>query len=184
MEGAPPGRTGAGASGRRGGAERSAARPRRRWRTRGRAGENGAAGGAPSRQGATPRRDPGDCNDGRLPLRSVKRWSGNQRAEKPTTCGLEIKTPREEKQGRCRSMGQRKWPATPLPERGTAECRGRDRAGAEECPGASPAYRLMGWRAGIPPPGETGGRGKSCKGRDGHPSGRREPCLPPLRFPK
>jgi len=28
------------------------------------------------------------------------------------------KTPREEKQGRCRSIGQRKWPATPLPERG------------------------------------------------------------------
>ena len=31
------------------------------------------------------------------------------------------KTPREEKQGRCRSMGQRKWPATPLPEHGNGE---------------------------------------------------------------
>jgi len=39
-------------------------------------------------------------------------------------------------------------------------------------------FRLMGWRAGIPPPGEIGGREKSCKGRDGHPSGRRGPCLP------
>jgi len=29
-----------------------------------------------------------------------------------------MRTPREEKQGRCRSMGQRKWPVTPLPEPG------------------------------------------------------------------
>ena len=45
---------------------------------------------------------------------------------------------------------------------------GRDRAGAEECPGATPAYRLMGWRAGIPPPGDDRGERESCKGRDGH----------------
>ena len=77
--GAPAGRTGAGsqAAGR---AEQSEAQPGPdgRWRPRGRAGENGAAGGAPSRQGATPRRDPGDCNAGRLPMRSVKRWSGKR----------------------------------------------------------------------------------------------------------
>ena len=45
-------------------------------------------------------------------------------------------------------------------------------------PWRGPCYRLMGWWAGIPPPGETGGKGKKCKGRDGHLSGRREPCLP------
>jgi len=42
-------------SGRRGGAQPG---PDGRRHPRGRAGENGAAGGAPSRQGATPRRDP------------------------------------------------------------------------------------------------------------------------------
>ncbi|MCK9364177.1 MAG: hypothetical protein M0P74_11355 [Syntrophales bacterium] len=46
-------------SGRRGGAQPG---PDGRWQPRGRAGENGAAGGAQSRKGATPRRDPGDCN--------------------------------------------------------------------------------------------------------------------------
>ena len=88
------------------------------------------------------------------------------------------KTPREDQQGRCRALGQRKGPATPLPECGRERCRGRDRAGAEECPGAAPAYRLMGWWAGNPPPGDDRGESESCKGRDGHPSGRREPCLP------
>jgi len=42
-------------------------------------------------------------------------------------------------------------------------CRRRDRAGAEECPGAPPAYRLMGWRAGIPPGGRQGGKGKAAR---------------------
>ena len=66
-------------------------------------------------------------------------------------------------------LGQRKGPATPLPERGMEECRGRDRAGAEECPGAPPAYRLMGWWAGNPPTGDDRGEREDCKGRDGHP---------------
>ena len=71
------------------------------------------------------------------------------------------KAPREDQQGRCRTLGQRKGPATPLPECGRERCRPRDRAGAEECPGATPAYRLMGWRAGIPPPGDDrGDKGK------------------------
>ena len=108
-------------SGRRGGAQPG---PDGRWHPRGRAGENGAAGGAPSRQGATPRRDPGDCNTGRQPNRSVKRAHCPKRTGKPRTCGLEKKTPREDQQGRCRSLGQRKGPATPLPERG------RENAGA------------------------------------------------------
>ena len=45
-------------------AARSAAQPGPdgRWQPRGRAGENGAAGGAQSRKRATLRRDPGDCN--------------------------------------------------------------------------------------------------------------------------
>ncbi|MCX5819850.1 MAG: hypothetical protein NT047_08070 [Deltaproteobacteria bacterium] len=51
-------------SGRRGGAEPG---PDGRWHSRGRAGENGAAGGALSRQRATPRRDPGDCNAAAFP---------------------------------------------------------------------------------------------------------------------
>ncbi len=51
-------------------------------------------------------------------------------------------------------------------------------------PWRGPCYRLMGWRAGIPPPGETGGKRESCKGRDGHPSGRRGPCLPTYRLPE
>jgi len=75
-------------SGRRGGAQPG---PDGRWRPRGRAGENDEAGGAPSRKGATPRRDPGDCNAGRLPLRSVERRGGNRRAGKPRTCGMERK---------------------------------------------------------------------------------------------
>jgi len=37
-------------------------RSRLRISPRGRAGENGTAGGAQSRKGATLRRDPGDCN--------------------------------------------------------------------------------------------------------------------------
>gem|GEM_PF-5361200 len=48
-------------------------------------------------------------------------------------------------------------------------------------PWRGPCYRLMGWRAGIPPSGETGGIRERCKGRDGHPPGRRGPCLPNLR---
>jgi len=47
------------ADGRKGGAQPG---PDGRRRPRGRAGEKGAAGGAPRRKGATPRRDPGDCN--------------------------------------------------------------------------------------------------------------------------
>ena len=76
------------ADGRKGGAQPG---PDGRRRPRGRAGENGAASGAPSRKGTTPRRDPGDCNAGRLPSRSVKRWSGKQRTGELQTCGLEIK---------------------------------------------------------------------------------------------
>ncbi len=67
-----------------------------------------AAGGATSRKGATLRRDPGDCNAGRLPNRSVKRWSGKQRAGKLRSCGLERKQPREDQQGRCRTWGSGK----------------------------------------------------------------------------
>ena len=122
--------------GRRGGAQPG---PDGRWQPRGRAGDNDAAGSAPSRQGATPRRDPGDCNACRLPRRSLEGAHGTYQTGGLRNCGLEKKMPREEEQGRCRSMGQRKWPATPLPERGKEECRGRDRAGAEECPGAAPA---------------------------------------------
>ena len=47
------------ADGRRGGAQPG---PDGRWHPRGRAGEKDAAGCAPSRKGATLRRDPGDCN--------------------------------------------------------------------------------------------------------------------------
>ena len=163
-------------SGRRGGAQPG---PDGRLQPRGRAGENDAAGGAPSRKGATPRRDPGDCNAGRLPRRSLKRARRTSQAGCAQSMRRGKKTPREDQQGRCRAMGQRKGPATPLPECGRERCRRRDRAGAEECPGATPAYRLMGWRAGNPPwGGMTGGKRESCKGRDGHPGGRREPCLP------
>ena len=138
-------------SGRRGGAQPG---PDGRWQPRGRAGENDAAGGAPSRKGATPRRDPGDCNAGRLPRRSLKRARRTSQAGCAQSMRRGKKTPREDQQGRCRAMGQRKGPATPLPECGRERCRRRDRAGAEECPGATPAYRLMGWRAGNPPPGD------------------------------
>jgi len=34
------------------------------------------------------------------------------------------KTPREDQQGRCRALGQRKGPATPLPERGRKDAGG------------------------------------------------------------
>ena len=123
-------------SGRRGGAQPG---PDGRWHPRGRAGENGAAGGAPSRQGATPRRDPGDCNAGRLPRRSVKRARGTNRAGK-------LKDLRPGKENTARGSAR----AVPVPgaeERAgdalararKGECRGRDRAGAEECPGAAPA---------------------------------------------
>jgi hypothetical protein len=108
-------------SGRRGGAQPG---PDGRWRPRGRAGENGAAGGAPSRQGATPRRDPGDCNAGRLPNRSVERWSGNNRQGTAEMLRPGNKTPREDQQGRCRTLGQRKGPATPLPECGRKDAGG------------------------------------------------------------
>jgi len=152
--------------GRRGGAQPG---PDGRRRPRGRAGENGAAGGAPSRKGATPRRDPGDCNAGRLPNRLVKRRSVRQRAGKLRTCGWEKKTPREDQQGRCRSLGQRKGPATPLPERG------RENAGAVT--GLEQRNALA--RPLLPPDGVvgrefplrgmTGGIREKCKGRDGHP---------------
>ena len=99
-------------SGRRGGAQPG---PDGRWHPRGRAGENGAAGGAPSRQGATPRRDPGDCNAGRQPNRSVKRAHCTKRTRKPRTCGLEKKTPREDQQGRCRTWGRGKGRRRPCP---------------------------------------------------------------------
>jgi len=61
-------------------------------------------------------------------------------------------------------MGQRKWPATPLPERGKGKCRDRDRAGAEECPGTIPAYRLMGRGVGNSPLGGCRGDGEDERG--------------------
>jgi hypothetical protein len=70
---------------RRGGAKPG---PSGRWHPRGGAGENGAAGGAPSRQGATPRRDPGDCNASRLQRRSAKRARSTQRTRKRIASGL------------------------------------------------------------------------------------------------
>lgn len=163
-------------SGRKGGAQPG---PDGRWHPRGRAGENGAAGGAPSRQGATPRRDPGDCNAGRLPNRSVKRAHCTRRTGMLRTCGMERRHRARISKGGA-GPGAEERDGDALARVRKERCRRRDRAGAEECPGAPPAYLLMGWRAGIPPPGETGGRGKSCKGRDGHPSGRRGPCLPLL----
>jgi hypothetical protein len=44
------------------------------------------------------------------------------------------------------------------------KCRRRDRAGAEECRGATPAHRLMGWRAGIPPLGDDRGEKGKMQG--------------------
>jgi len=111
----------------------------------------------------TPRRDPGDCNAGRLPNRSLKRARRTSRAGCAQSMRPGKKSPCEDQQGRCRALGQRNGPATPLPERGRERCRRRDRAGAEECPGATPAYRLMGWRAGIPPGGRQGENGKDAR---------------------
>ncbi len=99
------------------GAARSAAQPGHdgRWRPRGRAGEKDAAGGAPSRQGATPRRDPGDCNDSRLPNRSVKRARRASRAGCAQSMRPGNKTPREDQQGRCRTWGRGKGRRRPCP---------------------------------------------------------------------
>jgi len=99
-------------SGRKGGAQPG---PDGRWHPRGRAGENGAAGGAPSRKGATPRRDPGDCNAGRLPLRSVERWSGTSRSGKPRTCGREIKHRARISKGGAGPWGRGKGRRRPCP---------------------------------------------------------------------
>jgi hypothetical protein len=67
-------------SGRRGGAEPG---PDGRWHPRGRAGENGAAGGAPSRQGATTRRDPGDCNAATILMESPRPGASEQSEAAP-----------------------------------------------------------------------------------------------------
>jgi hypothetical protein len=131
-------------SGRRGRAQPG---PDGRWHPRGRAGENGAAGGAPSRKEATPRRDPGDCNAGRLPHRSLKRARRTSRLGYAQSMRPGNKTPREDEQGRCRSLGQRKGPATPLPERG------RENAGAVT--GLEQRNALA--RPLLPPDGVAGG---------------------------
>ncbi len=83
-----------------------------------------AAGDAPSRQGATPRRDPGDCNAGRLPRRSLKRARRTSRAWNTQSMRPGKRAPREDQQGRCRALGQRNGPATPLPERGRKDAGG------------------------------------------------------------
>jgi len=66
------------------------------------------------------------------------------------------KTPREDQQGRCRSLGQRKGPATPLPERG------RENAGAVT--GLEQRNALA--RPLLPPDGVAGGNSPfgGCKG--------------------
>ncbi len=56
----------------------------------------------------------------------------------PGGCGGR-RMPCAQKQATCRSTGQRKWTAWRLPVHGMEKCRRRDRAGAEECPGAGPA---------------------------------------------
>ena len=86
-----------------------------RWQPRGRAGEKDAAGGAPSRQGATPRRDPGDCNAGRLPRRSVKRARSTQRAGKPRTCGRKRKHRARISKGGAGPWGRGKGRRRPCP---------------------------------------------------------------------
>jgi len=176
--GSPTGADGRGKpDGRRGGAKPG---PDGRWHPRGRAGEKDAAGGAPSGQGATPRRDPGDCNA----LPPTAEISGTKERQPANGKAWDLRLGKENtvrgSAGAVPGLGQRKGPAPPLPEHGMERCRRRDRAGAEECPGAPPAYLLMGWRAGNPPPGETGGTRERCKGRDGLPHGRRGPCLPNL----
>jgi hypothetical protein len=110
--GRPWGRTGAESGGRKGGAKPG---PDGRWHPRGRAGENRAAGGAQSRQGATPRRDPGDCNAGRLPRRSLKRARRRSRAGYAQSMRPGKKTPREDQQGRCRTWGRGKGRRRPCP---------------------------------------------------------------------
>ncbi len=131
-------------SSRRGGAQPG---PDGRWHPRGRAGENGAAGGAPSRPGATPRRDPGDCNAGRQPNRSVKRWSGNHRAGDIRACGLEIKHRARISKGGAGPWGRGKGRQPPLPERG------RENAGAVT--GLEQRNALA--RPLLPPDGVVGG---------------------------
>jgi len=99
-------------SGRRGGAQPG---PDGRWHPRGRAGENGAAGGAPSRQGATPRRDPGDCNAGRQQNRSVKRARCTTRTGKLRTCGRKRKHRARISKGGAGPWGRGKGRRRPCP---------------------------------------------------------------------
>ena len=174
--GSPTGADGRGKpGGRKGGAQPG---PDGRWRPRGRAGDKGAAGGAPSRQGATPRRDPGDCNAGRLLLRSVERRSSTNRTGKPRICGLERKHRAKISKGGAGPWGRGKGRQRPCP---SAE--GKDAGavtGLEQRNALARPLPTALWGGGreIPLRGMTGGKGKKCKGRDGHLSGRREPCLP------
>ncbi len=88
------------------------------------------------------------------------------------------KTPREGKPRAVPRPGAEERDGDALARVRKERCRRRDRAGAEECPGAPPAYLLMGWRAGIPPGGRQGGDGKAARDVTARPYGRRGPCLP------
>ena len=81
QEGSPRGAEGSGCKSPDGGdAERG---PGGRLQPRGRAGEYRGGSGAPSRQGATPRRDPGDCNAATILMESPRSGASEQSEAAP-----------------------------------------------------------------------------------------------------
>ena len=162
-EGAPPGRTGAVASGRRGGAERSAARPRRtmaaaregRGERRGRRCTKPAGSDAAARPRRLQRRPPTS--------QIFETSTQNQPSRLRTKHAAGKKTPREDQQGRCRTWGRGKGRRRPCP---SAE--GKDAGGVTGLEQRNALARPL-----LPPDGVAGGNSPfgGCKGGAGKMQG-------------